>query len=214
MSCTARIGENEQLVGSVRLRPLRELVGGIGGQRELVEQAFDRCRDGKERTGIAIGASTVTRAFGGHCDGSGQDEAWRSSKQLQDPGQHGLHNQAPSLPAPFHSSFSCDDRVYRRTFGLSDLRTRYAASVLSLISHGATPPVFSATLTLRSRLHLSLIRSRTLTTSNLIYGLILSQSANLTGLVESAIACAGYQLRAKPATASTIHYGCDITNHF
>lgn len=72
MSCTARVGENEQLVGSVRLKPLRELVGGIGGQRELVEEALDRCRDRKEGTGVAVGASTAVTflAFGGHCDGS------------------------------------------------------------------------------------------------------------------------------------------------
>lgn len=72
MTCTARVGENEQLVGSVRLRPLRELVGGISGQRELVEEALDRCRDCKEGIGVAVGASTAVTflAFGGHCDGS------------------------------------------------------------------------------------------------------------------------------------------------
>jgi hypothetical protein len=118
-------------------------------------------------------------------------------------------------PRTFSSSFPRDLYRLRLTFRLrSDLRTRYLCSALFLISHGASP-VFSATLALHSALdstfpsydHTSRILTYTLTYG--LYGLISSQSTNLTVLVETAIACAGYRLRAKPA-----HCSCDITNHF
>ena len=37
-----------------------EVVGGIGSQGELVEEAFDRSRDGKEVAHIALGLGALT----------------------------------------------------------------------------------------------------------------------------------------------------------
>lgn len=67
MSHTRCVREYVELVDIVvRSKALRDLVGGIGSQRELVEEALDGSGDSEEWTGIGLFWRAVG-AFGWHC---------------------------------------------------------------------------------------------------------------------------------------------------
>lgn len=69
MSYTRCVGEHVELVNIVvRSKALRDLVGGIGSQRELVEEALDGSGDSKEWTSIGLFWRAIG-AFGWHCGG-------------------------------------------------------------------------------------------------------------------------------------------------
>ena len=124
MSYTRCVGEHVQLVDILvpRSKALRDLVGRIGSQRELVEEAPDRSRDCKERTGIGLFWRAIG-AFGRHCGGLKSKVAKvqvRKSKSVQVPSskqfrrakpeQEGIalpnDGQVPSSPHLFSDFFS------------------------------------------------------------------------------------------------------------
>jgi hypothetical protein len=120
MSYTRCVGEHVELVDIVvRSKALRDLVGGIGSQRELVEEALDGSGNSEEWTGIRIFWRAVG-AFGWHCGGMELSKCRQrpqvsqvpSSKQFPraKPEQAGIalpnNGQVLSSPHPFPPFFS------------------------------------------------------------------------------------------------------------
>lgn len=95
MPYTRCVSEHVQLVDIVvRSKALRDLVGGIGSQRELVEEALDRGGNCKEWTGTGLLRRAIG-AFGWHCGGLKLSKCRQSPKVSRVPSSKQFRRAKP-----------------------------------------------------------------------------------------------------------------------